>query len=174
MKKIFILIAVLAMAGGLYALGFGVSGAYDMIAGPEFSDPFFSAKVDLYVPIIPALNWRVGLFKIDFPEGGKVISFGTGVAGYYMLFSSSDIIIKPPLPSPFKPYGLAGIGLMNISNGTSMTNLNLKGGVGAEMGLGQVKPYIEGGINFLSMDFGGGSDSEKWFYIQGGLIIKLK
>jgi len=120
--------------------------------------------------------------RIDFPEDEKMISFGTGAFGLGSFgFCSSDLIVKVPTPTAFKPFALAGLGVIRVSSEAdsfinyNFTWLSLKGGLGAEVGLGQVKPYLEGGINYMFLRSDGYTEEDdKALYVQGGLRIKLK
>ena len=163
MKKLFALLVAASMFGGLYGLSLGLGAAYANLAGPEGSDPYFSIRADAMVNVLPMLGVRVGLAQVDLPEGGTFMQFGTGF--------NVDLIINIPMTGMVNPY--IPVGVWFESNGG--TEINLKGGLGAQMGFGGFNGYLEGGINFTSFSPEvGESSSSHPLYVQAGIRIPVR
>lgn len=165
MKKLFAIAVVAGMMSGLYGLTFGVGAAYDNLAGPEGTDPYFAIRADVVVKPMPILGFRMGLVSVDLKpdeQGGTAYVFGTGV--------NADVLAYIPMMGMVSPY--IPLGIWYSGNGTSV--LHLKGGVGAEFAFGGFGAYLEGGINFYNISVGDVSDSQNPLYVQGGIKIPVK
>ncbi len=139
-------------------MGLGV--AYENLAGPEGSKPYLAIKGDATVPVVPILDWRLGILNISLPEGGKSFSFGTGI--------NSDLLIKIPMAGTFQPYIPLGLSLWKgLEEGLGML-LTLKAGLGGSMGFGGMNGYLEGGLNLASIS-NGQSRTDTAFYVQVGV-----
>lgn len=173
MKKLFAVAVVAGMLSGLYGMTFGIGAAYDNLAGPEGTDPYFSIRADVVVKPMPIIGFRMGLVTVDLPEGSTSYVFGTGV--------SADVLVYIPVAgtiSPYIPVGFWYGGASVDAADYSASELHLKGGLGAEFMFGGFGAYLEGGINFYStsMTVAGveSSHSRNPLYVQGGIKIPVK
>jgi hypothetical protein len=171
MKKLFAIAIAVSMLSGLYGLSFGIGGAYENLAGPEGTDPYFAVKGDVAFNILPILGCRLGLIDASFPEGVTSIRVGTRFA--------PDLLVYIPVPAPVNPYALLGIGF-NMFNYDDpipdVTAFDLKGGLGAQMFfMPNLGFYLEGGVNFYYLKVGDAdATTENPLYIQGGLRVPIK
>lgn len=162
MKKLFALAIAIGMFSSLYGLSFGLGAAYDMIAGPEGTDPYLSIRGDVMCKPLPIVGLRMGLIEFNMPEDNTNYAFGTGI--------NATVLVYIPMAAPVMPY--IPIGIFYYGNGGS--TINLIGGLGAEMGFGSVAGYLEGGIDFVQYSPEGfDSSSDNWFFVQAGVRIPV-
>ncbi len=155
MKKLFGLFVAATMLSSLYGLTLSLSGAYQDITG-EVGDAYFGAKVDVIVGLLPILKARGYLVEVDFSEGTPM-HFGT--------FTGSDLLITIPMAAPMQPYVVAGLWFAKDAYTT------IKGGLGAEMGFGNMSGYLEYNLNYVMPD---GGDSYMPMNVMVGLRFPLK
>ncbi len=156
MRKILGVAVVLTMLSGLYGLTLSLSGAYQDITDEYGGGPYFGVKADIIVGLLPILKARGFLMELDFSEGTPM-AFGT--------FTGSDLLITIPMAAPVQPYVVAGFWFVKDAY------MTIRGGLGAEMGFGNMNGYLEGHLNFVSPDQG---DSYMPINIMGGLRFPLK
>jgi hypothetical protein len=167
MKKLFAIAIAASLLGGLHGLTFSIGAAYDNLAGPEGTDPYFAIKADAICKFHPIVGLRCGIVSVDLkPDemGGTMYSFGTGVYSDLMFFIPMAGMVSPYIP----------IGAWYSGNGGS--TIHLKGGLGADFMFSGFGVYLEGGINFYNIDLGiEGVDSESSnpLYVQGGVRIPV-
>lgn len=167
MKKLFALAVAISMMSGLYGLSLGLGVAYENIAGPEDTDPYLAVKGDVTLPVIPIIDWRLGLLSLELPTDAKLFTLATGI--------SSDLLIKIPMPAAFQPYLVIGLGVgyysIEVLDETfNTTFLDFKGGIGGEMGFGGLSAYLEGGVNFGYFKFGDAdAETENPLFVQAGV-----
>uniref|UniRef100_A0A7C4XLL2 Outer membrane protein beta-barrel domain-containing protein n=1 Tax=candidate division WOR-3 bacterium TaxID=2052148 RepID=A0A7C4XLL2_UNCW3 len=164
MKKLMAVAIALSMFSGLSALSLGLGVAYENLAGPEGTDPYLAIKADATVPVIPVLDWRLGLLNVSLPKGNKSFSLGTGLG--------SDLLIKIPMAGTFQPYIPFGFELLKVLEEGGVMMFALKGGLGGSMGFGGVSGYLEGGINLVSIS-NGESHTDNAFYVQVGVKMPV-
>jgi hypothetical protein len=163
MKKLFAIAIAASMLTGLYGLTFSVGAAYDNLAGPDGTDPYFAIKSDMICQFHPMLGLRCGLVSVELKDdvmGGTQYSFGTGVY--------SDVIVSIPMAGMISPY--IPLGVWYSGNGGS--SLHLKGGLGADFAFGGFGVFLEGGINFYNIS-NGTSTSTNPLYVMGGVRIPV-
>ena len=167
MKKLFAIAIAASMLSGLYGLTLGLGVAYEDVAE---DGRWLCIKGDARIPIIPVLDWRVGLLTVKMPTDAKTIAFGTGV--------SNDLLIKFPMPASFQPYLVLGVwfgmGLEDAVPYDYMT-FDVKAGLGGEYGFGGFNAYLEGGLNTFSYLKIGDADGETAnpIYAQLGITFPL-
>ncbi len=138
MKKLFAIAIAASMLSGLYGLTLGLGVAYEDVAD---STRYLCIKGDARIPILPVLDLRVGLLDVSLRENAKGILFGTGM--------ETDLLIKFPMPASFQPYLVFGLRFDLGLEDPSTMGLELKGGLGGEMGFGGFNAYLEGGLHNL-------------------------
>ncbi|MGB9720280.1 MAG: hypothetical protein ACPL28_02205 [bacterium] len=156
MKKLFAIGVIATMLSGLYGLTLSLSGAYQDITDEYGGGAYFGVKADVIVGLLPILKARGYLVEVDFSEGTPM-HFGT--------FTGTDMLITIPMASPIQPYLVAGVWFVKD------VHFTLKGGLGAEMGFGNMSGYLEYNLNFVSPDQG---DSYMPMNVMGGLRFPLK
>jgi len=156
MKKLFAIMIVGSMLGGLYGLSLSLSGAYQDITDEYGGGAYFGIKADVIVGLLPVLKARGYLAEVDFSEGTPM-RFGT--------FTGSDLLITIPMAMPFQPYLVAGFWFEKDVYTT------FKVGAGAEMGFGNMSGYLEYNLNFISPEVG---DSYMPMNLMAGIRIPLK
>ncbi len=156
MKKLFAITVVATMLSGLYGLTLSLSGAYQDVTDEYGGGAYFGAKADVIVGLLPILKARGYLVEVDFSEGTPM-HFGT--------FTGSDLLISIPMAAPVQPYVVAGFWFVKDAY------MTFKGGLGAEMGFGNMSGYVEGNLNFVSPE---GGDSYMPINVMGGIRIPLK
>lgn len=156
MKKLLGLFMAATVLSGLYGLTISLSGAYQDVTDKYGDGPYFGAKADVIVGLLPILKARGYLVEVDFSEGTP-IHFGT--------FTGSDMLITIPMAAPIQPYLVAGLWFVKDAD------MTIKAGLGAEMGFGNMNGYVEGNLNFVSPE---GGDSYMPINIMGGIRIPLK
>jgi hypothetical protein len=165
MKKLFAIAIAASMLGGLYGFSIGLGVAYDNLAGPEGTDPYFSVRADAMCKPLPVLGFRIGIIQIDLPTDATTYAFGTGV--------SADVLIFIPMAGMVSPYIPFGVWY----HGNTGSSFKVKGGLGANMGFGGFMGYLEAGITFTSVSYGiegvDDPDSTNPFYVQGGVRIPI-
>ena len=157
MKKLFALAIATSLIGGLYGLTLSFSGAYQDVTDEYGAGAYFGAKVDAIVSMLPILKARGYLAEVDFKDPDMTMSFGT--------FTGSDLLLSIPMPAAIQPYVVAGILFIKDDK------MVFKGGLGAEMGFGNLYGYLEGNINFISPYEG---DGFLPINIMGGIRIPVK
>ncbi|MEO0184492.1 MAG: hypothetical protein ABIL22_08145 [candidate division WOR-3 bacterium] len=156
MKKLLAVAIAATMLSGLYGLTLSLSGAYQDITDESGGGAYFGAKADIIVGLLPILKARGFLAEVDFSTGTPM-KFGT--------FTGSDLLITIPMAAPVQPYVVAGLWFVkNVST-------TIRGGIGAEMGFGNMTGYLEYHLNFVSFSGGGSSTPMN---IMGGLRFPLK
>jgi hypothetical protein len=165
MKKVFALVFALSFLSGLYGFTLGVGAAYEHLAVTGV-DPYLSVKVDARVPLAKMIDIRACLINVDLPEGGKAVHIGT--------FTDSDILIKPDMSMPLKPYLALGIwfnlGLEDAP--LDYKALGLKAALGGEFEIGGLGAYVEAGLNKFTWASGGGGTTHP-IYVQLGLTFPV-
>jgi len=156
MKKLFAIAVAATMLSGLYGLTLSLSGAYQDFTDEQGEGAYFGAKADVIMNLLPILKARGFLAEVNFSEGTP-IKFGT--------FTGSDLLITIPMPAAIQPYLVAGF---QFEKDVQMI---IKGGLGAEMGFGNMSGYVEYNLNFVSPEVG---DSYMPMNIMGGIRIPLK
>jgi len=170
MKKLFAIAIIASVFSGLYGLSFGLGGQYVLEYPGAMPDSTFSypgVVADVMCKPLPILGFRIGLVQVNLwpeDEGNTNFHIGTGV--------DATVMIYIPVAAPISPYLPIGV-FYHSYDAYSM--MNLKGGVGAEMGFGGLAGYLEGGVHFsqLTPDVGD-SSSENWFYVQGGIRVPVE
>jgi hypothetical protein len=164
MKKVFALALVLSCMSGLYGLTLGIGAAYEGLL-VDGADPYLALKVDARVPLMKMIDIRACVLNVSLPEGGKNIYLGT--------FTDSDLLIKPDMGMPFKPYIALGVwfrmGLEDAPGDYQV--LGLKGALGGEFEIGSIGAYIEAGLNKFQWIKDGGSSHP--VYVQLGLTFPV-
>ncbi len=167
MKKLFAVAIAAGLLTGLYALNLGLGVAYEDVAD---STRFLTIKADARVPLFAMIDVRCELLNVSLMEDAKAIRFGT--------FNGADLLIKFPMPSSIKPYLCFGVwfdkGLEDVV-GFDQTLLDLKAGLGAEMGFGGVNAYLEGGLNKFHWNGAEGADpaTDQEIYVQIGATFPV-
>jgi hypothetical protein len=162
MKKLFAIAIAASILSGLYGLTLSIGAAYDNLAGPEGTDPYFSVRADAICKFHPIVGLRCGLVQVDLPSGATTYMFGTGV--------NADVLVFIPMAGMVSPY--IPIGFWYAGNGGS--TIHLKGGLGADFMFGGFGAYLEGGINFYNYSPEvGESSSSNPLYVQGGIRIPV-
>jgi hypothetical protein len=160
MKKLFAIAIVASLLSGLYGLTLGLGASYEDITEEDsLTGAYLVVRGDARIPVLPILDWRVGLLAVRLPEGGKALGFGTDV--------TSDLLVKIPMASPLHPYIVLGLWLDLGLEDPSSTVINLKGGLGAEYGFGPAGFYVEGGLNKFNMTKIGDADATTTTPIYG-------
>jgi hypothetical protein len=169
MKKLFAIALVASVFSGLYGLSFGLGGQYVLEYPGAMPDSTFSypgVVADVMCKPLPILGFRIGLVQVNLwpeDEGNTNFHIGTGV--------DATVLVYIPMAAPISPYIPLGV-FYHGYDGLSM--MNLKGGVGAEMGFGSLAGYLEGGIHFSQVSPEGvDSSSDNWFYVQGGIRVPV-
>lgn len=164
MKKLFAIAIAASMLSGLYGLTLGLGVAYEDVAE---DGRYLCIKGDARIPVLPVLDWRVGLLNVMLPDGGKAINFGTDV--------SSDLLIKFPMPASFQPYLVLGVWFnMGLEDEPlDYMNLALKAGLGGEMGFGGFNAYLEGGLNKFTYTKDADPSTTNPIYVQLGITFPL-
>ena len=173
MKKFFVVALAIGLLTSMYGASFGLGLAYN-INHPPLQTGYFAGTEDFSYPAIvadfrfpllgPFINARMGLVEynmISDDDGGSDYHFGTGVYG--------DLCLSVPMLGMITPY--IPIGVFYDGNGGS--TLNLKGGLGGEMGIGGFLGYLEGGVKWMKVDWDvmEESESDTYFYVQGGIRV---
>ncbi len=168
MKKLFAIAIAASMLGGLYGLSFGLGGQYVIGHPGTMEDSTFSYPAivaDVMCKPFPILGLRIGLVQFNLipdDEGGSNYAFGFGTAATALIYIPMAGAISPYIPLHF------------LYTGNGGSKFQLDGGIGAEMGFGGFAGYLEGGINFLSLSpEDEDSESDNWFYVQGGVRIPI-
>lgn len=161
MKKLFAIAIAASIFSGLYGLSFGLGGVYDMIAGPEGTDPYFGVRADVMCQPMPIFGFRIGLVQVDLPEDNTTYTIGTGLG--------SDLVIFVPMAGLVSPYIPLGVEYYDYGELVG-SGLNFRGGLGAGFGFGGFAGYLEGGIRFFMP---GEGDSQNWFYAQAGIRVPV-
>lgn len=156
MKKLCAVAIAATMLSGLYGLTLSLSGAYQDVTDEYGGGAYFGVKADVIVGLLPILKARGYLVEVDFSEGTPM-HFGT--------FTGSDLLINIPMAAAFQPYIVAGLWFHKDLYTT------IKGGVGAEMGFGNMSGYLEYNLNYIMPDEG---DSYMPMNLMGGIRIPLK
>lgn len=156
MKRLLALTVAMTMLSGLYGLTLSLSGAYQDITDEYGGGAYFGIKADIIVGLLPILKARGFLVEVDFSDGTPM-HFGT--------FTGTDLLINVPMAAPVQPYIVAGFWYHKD------LYMTIKGGLGAEMGFGNMSGYLEYNLNFVSPEQG---DSYMPMNIMGGLRIPLK
>ncbi len=174
MKKLFAIAIAASLLSGLYGFSFGLGGKYVLnhysyAYGTDSTFSYPAIVADVMCKPLPILGFRIGLVTFNIlPEEEKEADFpsymfGTGCDATVLVFIPMAAMVQPYIPFHFMYSGVE-----------SESELTLDGGIGAEMGFGAVMGYLEGGINFWnwSPDVGD-SESETWFYVQGGIRVPI-
>lgn len=176
MKKLFAIAVLAGMVSGLYGFSIGLGGRYEIghysyAYGFDSTFSYPAVVADVMVKPIDMLGFRFGLFTFNIlPDEEKesmtsptTFIFGTGIDASVLLFIPMAGTISPYIPFHFA-----------YTSSEYYSAFTIDGGVGVEAGFGPVAGYLEGGIDFFnySPDVGD-SDSDNWFYVQGGLRIPL-
>ena len=164
MKKLFAIAIAASMLSGLYGLTLGLGVAYEDVAE---DGRWLCVKGDARIPILPVLDWRVGLLNVRLPDGGKAINFGTGV--------SNDLLIKFPMPASFQPYLVLGVWFnMGLEDAPGdYMNLALKAGLGGEYGFGGFNAYLEGGLHNFTYTKDADPSTTNPIYAQLGVTFPI-
>ncbi len=171
MKKLFAIAIAASILGGLYGFSIGLGGQYVIGRPGAMEDSTFAYPAivaDIMCKPLPILGFRIGLVQYNIiPEEEE----GTLETEYkFGLGTSATALIYIPMAGAISPY--IPLGFMYMGNDGS--TFYLAGGIGAEMGFGVVSGYLEGGINFVSWSPEvGDSESDNWFYVQGGVRIPI-
>ncbi|MEO0161933.1 MAG: hypothetical protein ABIL74_06635 [candidate division WOR-3 bacterium] len=155
MKKLLAIAIAATMLSGLYGLTLSLSGAFQDITNEYEGGAYLGAKVDIIMGLLPILKARGFLMELDFSEGTPM-TFAT--------FTGTDLLINIPMAASVQPYVVTGFWFVKDEY------MTIKGGLGAEMGFGNVSGYLEGNINFFKPDQG---DSYMPINIMGGLRFPL-
>ncbi len=163
MRKLFALALALTLVSGLYGLKLGLGVAYEGLA-VDGADPYLAIKADMRLPLISMIDVRANILSVVLPDGGKAIHLGT--------FTDSDLMIKFPMES-IKPYLALGLWFnMGLEDAPlDYMNLGLKAALGAEMALGGLNAYLEGGLNKFTWVKDG--DTSNPVYIQLGITVPV-
>ncbi|MCX7994351.1 MAG: hypothetical protein N3A65_01065 [candidate division WOR-3 bacterium] len=156
MKKWLLTVLAMALLSGVYGLTIGLSAAYQDITDEEGGGAYFGAKADAILGLLPIFKARCFLAEIDFKENTPM-SLGT--------FTGTDLLIMLPLPVPVQPYVVAGVWFVKDFHFT------IKGGIGGEVGFGNMTGYLEGNLELIKPDQG---SSYMPINIMGGLRFPLK
>jgi hypothetical protein len=169
MKRLFAVAVAAGLLTSVYGASFGVGLAYNINHPPQhtYTDDFSYPAIvaDFRFPLLgPFINARMGLVEYNMiadDDGGSDYHYGTGVYG--------DLCLTIPTLTAITPY--IPIGVFYEGNGGS--TLNLKAGLGGEMGVGGFLGYVEGGIKWMKVDLDWmeESESDTYFYVQGGLRV---
>jgi len=164
MKKVFALTLALACLSGLHGLSLGVGAAYEGLTVSGV-DPYLAVKVDARVPLSKMIDLRACVINVALPEGGKSVHLGT--------FTDSDILIKPDMSMPLKPYLALGLwfNLGLESDPLDYMNLGLKAALGGEFEVGGFSAYVEAGLNKFTWVKDGGTSHP--IYVQLGLTFPV-
>jgi len=165
MKKLFTALIAASVLSGLYAVNLGVGVASQNVLK---DGRYFAVKADLSTPVMPIIDWRVGILNVVLPDGGKAIHFGTGV--------SSDLLIKVPMPMAFQPYIVLGLWYdMGLEDAPlDIMEINVKAALGGQMGFGGMNGYLEFGFDEFNWTKGADPATSQEFYGQLGVRIPLK
>jgi hypothetical protein len=164
MKKLFALIVAAGMLSGLYGFSIGLGARYDNLAGPEETDPYFSIRADVMCKPFPFLGLRMGVIQIDLPEDMTWMHFGTGV--------NADVLVYIPMAGMVQPYIVTGFWYRNMQD--SFSQIELHGGLGAEVGFGGFAGYLEAAFNMDSFTPEGmDGETDTWFYGQLGVRVPV-
>ncbi|MBA7535140.1 hypothetical protein ES705_27392 [subsurface metagenome] len=172
MKKLFAIAIAASILGGLYGFSIGLGGQYVIGRPGAMEDSTFAYPAivaDIMCKPLPILGFRIGLVQYNIipeeEEGALETEYKFGLG------TSATALIYIPMAGAISPY----IPLGFTYEGRPMeTIFYLAGGIGAEMGFGVVSGYLEGGINFVSWSPEvGDSESDNWFYVQGGVRIPI-
>jgi len=164
MKKFFAVAIAVSMLSTLYALDLGLGVAYQDVAEDS---RYLAVKADARVPVLPILDWRAGLLNVVLPDNGKAIHLGTSI--------SSDLLIKFPMPASFQPYLVMGLWFdMGLEDEPlDYTVLNLKAGLGGEMGFGGFNAYLEGGLDKFNWTKDADPATSQEIYVQLGVLLPV-
>lgn len=164
MKKFFALALALSCLSGLYGLSLGLGVAYEGLT-VSGADPYLALKADARVPLSKMIDLRACLLNVSLPDGGKSVHLGT--------FVDSDILLKPDMSMPFKPYLALGLwfnlGLEDAP--LDYMTLGLKAALGGEFEVGGFSAYIETGLNKFTWVKDGGTSHP--IYVQLGLTFPV-
>ncbi len=164
MKKLFAIAIAASMFSGLYGFSVGLGARYDNLAGPDETDPYLSIRADVMCKPMPILGFRMGLIQVDMLEDNTQMLFGTGV--------NADVLVYIPMMGMVNPYLVVGV--WYVSDQDDYTLLDLKAGVGGEFGFGGFAAYLEAAFNMETISpEGGDSNTDNWFYVQGGVRIPI-
>jgi hypothetical protein len=164
MKKLFAIAIAASLFSGLYGFSVGLGARYDNLAGPEETDAYLGIRADVMCKPMPILGFRMGLIQIDMIEDAMEMHFGTGV--------NADVLVYIPMMGMVNPYLVLGVWYNSYEE--LYTALEFHGGVGGEFGFGGFAAYLEAAFTLQSVTpEGGDSDSNNWFYVQGGVRIPI-
>lgn len=165
MRKLLALALTLTLVSGLYGLKLGLGVAYEGLA--DDGDGWLALKADMRVPLFSKVDVRANLLEVALPEGGKNIFLGT--------FTSSDLMYKISLDGSIKPYVAAGLWFklgLEDAPGDYM-HIGVKAGLGAEMAIGGLNAFLEGGLNQFTYDKDADPSTHNPMYVQLGITLPV-
>jgi hypothetical protein len=172
MKKLLVIISIIGMFTGLYAvMPVGVElGAGYAITTQEGSSDFFFLESSALVHIYENFYARAGVVNLSFVSGETYINLGTGVPIGLMCGSGLDLMMFFNSQKTI-PYALAGL---SLTTGGGHTTTNFRAGGGVEYMLGEdasMRPFAELTIDINNVSNATSSTSNV-ISLKGGLRLK--